>query len=165
MKEMGFEKLIFDKDNTLTLDKDPEFRNLKIKKAFKKAINIFTPEEMLIVSNMPLKRYVREMVHFDKDIRHMKFIVENKPWLWQGKKPFNFTNVQRVVNDIYGDKNFFTDKSKIIMIGDNIFTDVMFGNLNDMATIKVDQFVDPENLSFFHGLTLHQRNKFKKCMK
>ena len=59
-------------------------------KAFKKAIEVFTPEEMLIVSNMPLKRYVRELIHFDKDLRHMKFIVENQPLGYEGRKPFNF---------------------------------------------------------------------------
>ena len=155
---MGFDKLIFDKDNTLTYDQDPFFASYKIKQAMQRAVEAFTPEQVLVVSNMRLSSHVKQMWRYERPMKSMKFVVEDLPNGWAGRKPFNLENTKRVLRDIYKDKDFFQDTSKIIMIGDNLFTDVIFGNLNDMATVRVEPFEDPENLSIPHGLLLNTQD-------
>jgi len=59
MKEMGFEKIIFDKGNTLTKDYDPlsslvpSFINQEEFDAFKTACDVFGKENIIITQNVP----------------------------------------------------------------------------------------------------------------
>ena len=52
MKEMGMEKVIFDKDNTLTAYFNPLFRSWRIEESFFDSVNIFGKDNVFVFSNM-----------------------------------------------------------------------------------------------------------------
>ena len=52
MKDMGMEKIIFDKGNTLTEHFEYKFTHPNIKEAFSRAVDVFGFDNILIVSNM-----------------------------------------------------------------------------------------------------------------
>ena len=54
------------------------------------------------------------------------------------KKPFNYARVQKEALKKYGYK--LVEPEKMIMVGDRLATDMIFGNLNGMATIHVKPF-------------------------
>jgi len=58
MKDMGMSKLIFGKDNTLTLRQKPHFINHSVRLAFKTAKKIFGTENVMVLSTVPKKVYV-----------------------------------------------------------------------------------------------------------
>ena len=97
MKDMGFRKIIFDKDNTLTFDEDPYFASFEIRAAMEKAVDTFGYEDTLVISNMSLKRHVRELPKYERPLNNLKFVVEDLPQGWAGRKPFNLKNVERVL--------------------------------------------------------------------
>ena len=49
MKDMGMEKIIFDKDDTITPKFGNDFLSLPVKRAFLKAIEIFGKDNILVV--------------------------------------------------------------------------------------------------------------------
>ena len=57
MRDMGMNKIIFDKDNTLCDDHHAKFYNTSVKNSFSKAIQTFGKENVLVVSNMSGIRY------------------------------------------------------------------------------------------------------------
>ena len=67
MKDMGFNKIIFDKDNTLTLDRHAEFFSKKIRYKFQEAKDVFGKENTFIVSNMHEDRYHAEKELYEKE--------------------------------------------------------------------------------------------------
>ena len=52
MKDMGMNKVIFDKDNTLTFNHGTKFLSVKVKHAFKFAKSIFGNKNIIILSEM-----------------------------------------------------------------------------------------------------------------
>ena len=57
MKDMGMEKIIFDKANTLTFQNEYRYINNRIQKSFYKAIDIFGKENVYIISHIPFLEY------------------------------------------------------------------------------------------------------------
>ena len=57
-----------------------------------------------------------------------------------GSRPFNFEKLAQVAKDEF---NFDMSKpEKIVMVGDQLTSDILFGNLNGMATVWVHRFRD-----------------------
>lgn len=88
MKEMGMEKIIFDKGNTLTHYLEPEFISEKIKNSFQEAVNVFGKQNIIICTHLDFYEYnsylnVSDSILYDKEIR---FFRKNKPKY----KPFYF---------------------------------------------------------------------------
>jgi predicted HAD superfamily phosphohydrolase YqeG len=52
MKDMGMEKIIFDKDNTLTYNRRTSFIDPKVADAFSSAVSIFGKPNVIVLSEM-----------------------------------------------------------------------------------------------------------------
>ena len=52
MKDMGMEKIIFDKDNTLTYNRRTSFIDPKVAAAFPNAVTIFGKPNVIVLSEM-----------------------------------------------------------------------------------------------------------------
>ena len=57
MKDMGMEKIIFDKGYTLTKPADINFLTKDIENAFTEAVEIFGKENIIILSNATLEEF------------------------------------------------------------------------------------------------------------
>ena len=121
LKELGFEGLIFDKDNTLTAPYVNEIHPT-IRDAFEHCRSVFG-EKIAIMSNSAGtnddKRY-EDARKIEKDLgiavlRHAR------------KKPSGFNAVRNYFRHI--------PFSNLVMFGDRILTDVAFGNRYGMLTV------------------------------
>ena len=56
------EKIIFDKDNTLTYNRRTSFIDPKVANAFSNAVTIFGKPNVIVLSEMTPQRYIEEMV-------------------------------------------------------------------------------------------------------
>ncbi len=139
LKQQGFNGVIFDKDNTLTI---PHKTNLhpKISKKFKEFKKVFG-KNVVILSNGINFSNKEELKKLKKSI--------NVPLLKNNvKKPWGFSLV----------KNYFKcNPKKLIMIGDRILLDVVFGNRYNMHTIHTKPLTYKESPSnkFFRN---HENN-------
>ena len=52
MKDMGMEKIIFSKDNTLTLPGKSNFIDDKVENSFEKALSIFGKNNLFLVTDL-----------------------------------------------------------------------------------------------------------------
>lgn len=135
MKEMGMEKIIFDKENTLTGKRKPFFLNAKIKKSFVKAKAVFGKDNTMVVSNMGRNRYRGSRRWFDRELKEVKFFHRTSHTV---RKPFNFNKIKNLAKKRY---NYdLGNPEKMVMVGDRLTSDVMFGNINRMATVYVKPF-------------------------
>ena len=148
MKSMGMEKIIFTQTNILTKPNDIEFIDEEIKEAFLNARECFGKRNILVLSNFTddkvfLDQYSR---FFDEksfhDTLHLDglFDVGFVPPRLVGYRPFNFKKLKKFAEYEF---NFnMTNPSKIVLIGNQLTTDIFLGNLNDMATVWIHRGSD-----------------------
>ena len=123
LKNRGIAGLILDLDNTLTLHDAPmaEYGVMEWLDSMRNS-NI----KMMIVSN---NKYERVLPTAKK---------LNLPFVAKGRKPITsgFTKAKREMN---------LNKKQIAVVGDQIFTDMICGNLSGMFTILVEPFEDEQH--------------------
>ena len=61
MKDMGMEKIIFSKDNTLTLPGKSNFIDEQVRNAFHDVTKTFGTKNVLIISNLTEPKIVHEL--------------------------------------------------------------------------------------------------------
>jgi len=119
LKQRGIKYIVFDKNNTLTLQDVFEFYNVDIKGAVNQAKELFGEENIGILSNTNkphLLRYCQEKLG----------LIDIKT---KSMKPFN-------AQDIYSHfKITSTQSSEVCIIGDGLLSDVLMGKYNGMYTI------------------------------
>ncbi|MBO8161619.1 MAG: HAD-IIIA family hydrolase [Thermosipho sp. (in: Bacteria)] len=131
--ENGYKVFLFDFDNTLNKWKMSIISNETIK-LFEKLKN--KKAQIFIVSN--------------GKPRKLNYHIET---IWLARKPFTFK-----VKKFLKSKNF--DKEKIVVIGDQFFTDMIFGKLLGAYLIKVEpldtsrEFLITKIFRFFEKLLL-----------
>ena len=70
---------------------------------------------------------------FNGDI---KFVRQSRPFL----KPFNYSLFESFLFKQYNHK--FINNQNVVLIGDSLLEDVMFGNINNMVTVWVTKYKD-----------------------
>ena len=107
----GFRVFIFDYDNTLV-----PWRVRKVPEEVSKIIEDLSERATVIIASNGK----------EKKIEGLKCKV-----IWRARKPFA-KKLKKLLEEID------TDKDKVVVIGDQIFTDVFFGNRMGFYTIKVE---------------------------
>lgn len=123
LKECGFIGLIFDKDNTLTAPCENKLYPA-IQNSFEEYQSVFG-DNIIIMSNSAGTKD-------DKDYENAKLIGRNlgiKVLLHDQKKPSGINAVPEYFN---------CNPSELVMFGDRIITDVVFGNRYGMLTVYTD---------------------------
>jgi phosphatidylglycerophosphatase GEP4 len=122
LKEAGFKGIVWDKDNTITEPyQSSPAEDVALKFLYFK--EVFGPENMVIMSNSagtrddPEYRMALEIEN-NLDIR----VVRHPTW----KKPAGIKYVESMLP---------CERYEIVMIGDRVLTDVVFGNIHEMLTI------------------------------
>lgn len=121
LKEVGFKGLVFDKDNTLTAPYKLEIFPT-IRESFERYREIFTDNIVIMSNSAGTKDDVgyREADKIESELgirvlRHLR------------KKPGGIKEV----------KNYFDcNPEELVMFGDRIFTDIVFGNRYGMLTVQ-----------------------------
>ena len=114
----GFELFIFDFDNTLA-----PWKSVTILKENEKLLKKLSKKaKVLIASNSSPRK-----VNTDLDVEI----------IWKSYKPFAGKVKKRI-------KDLKFDHKKVVVIGDQLFTDVLFGNLIGAYTIKVNPIKEEE---------------------
>ncbi|MEG1142028.1 MAG: YqeG family HAD IIIA-type phosphatase [Clostridia bacterium] len=108
--------IVFDLDNTLVSNKYILTKELKeyIKEIKKNNIDIY------ILSNTPFNKKIQKI---SKNLSINYINKALKPW------PIGFNKLKKL---------YKIDNEKTVMIGDQIFTDVLGGNINKFKTILID---------------------------
>lgn len=137
LKNRGISGLILDLDNTLTLHDAPiaECGIMEWLDTMKDS-----KIQMMIVSNNNYERVLPTANAL------------NLPFVSNGKKPITtgFTRAKRLMG---------LNKKQIAVIGDQIFTDMICGNLSGMFTILVEPF-EEEKHGFLHFKRVIQKRLF-----
>ena len=134
MKEMGMEKVIFEKDNTLTKFGKTRFFNKHIRKAFVNSKKTFGKDNVIVVSSMSNDRFLNEFTQYDKELQEVKFLNADMV----GEKPNNFLNIKDLLKKVHNYN--LGDPSKVAMVGDKLLYDICLGNKNFMTSIYVNKF-------------------------
>jgi len=80
------------------------------------------------------------------------------PAIWRAMKPLTWKVKLKL-------RNFLREKDKVVVVGDQLFTDVLFGNLLGAYTIKVEpldlkrEFLSTKILRFFERLVFGRVRK------
>lgn len=126
IKDNHIEALILDLDNTLSMHGNPmEEEGITDWLNMMKALGV----KMMVVSNNTNKRVSPLAKKLDL------------PYIANGAKPLTF-GINKAL------KRLGSDKSKTAVVGDQIFTDVMGGNLAGTRTILVEPFELEKNILF-----------------
>ncbi len=120
--DQGIRNLFFDVDNTLISYSE---QNVSLQ-----CINLFNSIQALGFEHIILVSNNSSVERIEKVAKHL-----NLPAVNFSCKPFVFT-MRRIINDY----NISSDQS--VIIGDQLLTDILLGNLLDFSSI----FVDPINL-------------------
>ena len=115
LKELGYELLIFDLDNTIGSVKDKV-----CKEETANFLNNLTKDFKIVIASNSIRRRVEI---FSKNINCEVFSLSLKPTL-------------KSIRKIH--KKYDIDYSKMVMIGDQILTDILVGNRKKIFTILVD---------------------------
>ncbi len=138
----GMDYFIFDFDNTLGL-----WRSSSVEKRFEPVLNSILKlnGKILIASNGKPRNI---------SLNGAKIIWRSrKPFVWKIKKILDMEKI---------------DPGRVVMVGDQIFTDVLAGNLLGVYTIKVKplsdrEFIGTKFLRFFEKIVLHFARKGERC--
>ena len=57
--------------------------------------------------------------------------------------PFDFTNIRDYLKETY--EQDISDSKNIVMVGDQLTSDILFGNSNEMTTVWVNKYTDTCN--------------------
>jgi len=121
LKEVGFKGLVFDKDNTLTAPYGLEIFP-SIRESFEKYREVFL-ENIVIMSN---SAGTRDDVHH-REANKIESELGIKVIRHSRKKPGGIKEV----------RDYFNCKpEELVMFGDRVFTDIVFGNRYGMLTIQ-----------------------------
>lgn len=122
IKKQGYKVIIFDLDNTIGSIKEE-----KCSKKYADFINNLTSEFKVIVASNSLPERVYK---FCINLKCDSFALSLKPTLWMIRKI---------------KKKYKVKYSEMVIIGDQIMTDILVGNRRDLLTILVDPI---RNLDF-----------------
>ncbi|MBM7558318.1 YqeG family HAD IIIA-type phosphatase [Marinitoga litoralis] len=148
LKKKNYELLIFDFDNTLTTWRSEKLPD-EIHKLFEKLSKDF---KILIASNG--KEY-----RFDKIKEELKKY--NIEVMGYSLKPFSFRIIKKI-------KEYGIEPTHVVLIGDQLYTDIIAGNNSGFYTIKVKPISNKERiftkiLRFFEKIsikTMREKPKF-----
>ncbi|KAG9294336.1 hypothetical protein G9A89_001841 [Geosiphon pyriformis] len=133
LKDFGIHAIAFDKDNTLTPPyEDQIYKPFEV--AWKSCKSTFGSENIVIVSNSagtPDDLNGRQAAKIEQTLGVSVLI-------HQLKKPSGGDKL----------KLHFGQTSNVAIIGDRLFTDVLYGNLNGMLTIFVTQIITEKKDNF-----------------
>ncbi|GAM24379.1 hypothetical protein SAMD00019534_075540 [Acytostelium subglobosum LB1] len=122
LRSMGFDAVLFDKDNTLT-EPYADHVYAPFSEALEHARRVFGPKGIAVLSNSAGSSDDHDFVEATRLERELCI-----PVIKHGtKKPEGIEAVIKHFND--------TEPSRIIMVGDRFLTDILFGNLYGMMTI------------------------------
>jgi len=116
LKEKGYQLIIFDLDNTIGLVKDKVCKKETVE--FLNNLNKIIP---IVIASNSLKKRVSSFCH---EIACDKIYFSLKPSI-------------RVLKKIK--KKYHIDYSKMVIVGDQLLTDIVCGNRKGLLTILVDQ--------------------------
>jgi len=71
-----------------------------------------------------------------------------------GERPFNFKKFKVAALNEY--EVTLPEPSKMVMVGDSLTTDIMFGNLNKMTTIWVNKYREACESMKLYNLDLYE---------
>lgn len=123
---MGFHSVVFDKDNTITYPHRYEVAD-EIKTALESCKQVFEPENIVLFSNSAGSN---DDVGFHDAVR-----VEQHTGLSVLRHNTKKPNGSATLLAHFG----LTSLDQVIMIGDRYSTDVLFGNMNGMLTVRTQQ--------------------------
>ncbi|CAI5712284.1 unnamed protein product [Hyaloperonospora brassicae] len=133
LRDRGFRGVIFDKDNTLTAPHQAEVAR-HLASSLAECRRVFGDARVVIFSNSAGSVDDPDGAEA-KDIEarlHVAVLRHDE------KKPGGIAFVKKHFGDV--------DPATLVMIGDRYSTDVLFGNLNGLLTIRTEQFA-PESES------------------
>lgn len=147
--EIDFESLLrngksvflFDFDNTINFWKSSEI-----------------PEDVVKIFEFLKSRGATVFIVSNGRPRRLNYEI---PVIWRALKPFTWKVKVKL-------RNFLREKDKVVVVGDQLFTDVLFGNLLGAYTIKVEpldlkrEFLSTKILRFFERLILGRTHKHSK---
>eukprot|EP00761_Pharyngomonas_kirbyi_P014647 gb/GECH01014677.1/.p1 GENE.gb/GECH01014677.1/~~gb/GECH01014677.1/.p1 ORF type:complete len:224 (+),score=57.54 gb/GECH01014677.1/:1-672(+) len=140
----GFRGVVFDKDNTLT---EP-YKNYiypPIYDQVQKSQRVFGNQKVAILSNSAGSADDTEYRHANQLRRDLGISVIHH----QRKKPSCINEVLEYFNTIMNPSNENPiEKHEIIIIGDRLLTDIVFGNIHGMLTIAVDAITEEGDNKF-----------------
>ena len=116
IKKMGYKLIIFDLDNTIGKVKDG-----KCDKKTVDFLNNLNKEIPIVIASNSLKKRVKE---FCKDLECETYSFSLKPTL---------KNIRKIKN------KYNLEYDKMVIIGDQLLTDILVGNRKGLLTILVDQ--------------------------
>jgi phosphatidylglycerophosphatase GEP4 len=129
LKFYGFEGLVFDKDNTLTEPYTDEVHP-KVKRTFDQCKDLYK-DRILIVSNHAGTKDDPDHIKAMTIEQRLGVPVLKHDW----KKPFAGEATLNHFTERLGHE---CDPTKLVMFGDMLFTDIIFGNRYGMLTVLVD---------------------------
>ncbi|KAF1335613.1 Had phosphatase, family iiia, partial [Globisporangium splendens] len=128
LKDRGFQGVVFDKDNTLTVPHHNEIA-AHLQKPLDECKQVFG-DRVLIFSNSAGSN---DDPGFAK-AREIEAKLQIPVLKHNGKKPGGIVHVQAHFEN--------EDPTKLVMIGDRYSTDVLFGNMNDQFTCEGESIVN-----------------------
>jgi len=127
LKDAGFKGCVFDKDNTLTLPYNNSVHP-SIHDAFEDCKRAFGGKVMIVSNSAGLEAYDPKGEEADAIERDLEIPVLRH----RAKKP---DGEPEILQEQLGCKT-----EELVMIGDRVFTDVVYGNRMGMLTVKVESF-------------------------
>ncbi|ETK80595.1 HAD phosphatase, family IIIA [Phytophthora nicotianae] len=133
LRDRGFRGVIFDKDNTLTVPHKLEIAP-HLAPSLEECRRVFGDSGVVIFSNSAGSTDDKDGVEAKKIEEELQVAVLRH----NQKKPGGITFVKKHFGEV--------DPQTLVVIGDRYSTDVLFGNLNGLLTIRTEQFT-PESES------------------
>ncbi|ETI40492.1 HAD phosphatase, family IIIA, variant 1 [Phytophthora nicotianae CJ01A1] len=131
LRDRGFRGVIFDKDNTLTVPHKLEIAP-HLAPSLEECRRVFGDSGVVIFSNSAGSTDDKDGVEAKKIEEELQVAVLRH----NQKKPGGITFVKKHFGEV--------DPQTLVVIGDRYSTDVLFGNLNGLLTIRTEQFT-PES--------------------
>ncbi|KAG1684077.1 hypothetical protein DVH05_007917 [Phytophthora capsici] len=133
LRDRGFRGIIFDKDNTLTVPHKLEIAP-HLESSLSECRRVFGDSGVVIFSNSAGSTDDTDGIEAKKieEGLHVAVLRHNQ------KKPGGMEFVKKHFGEV--------DPQSLVVIGDRYSTDVLFGNLNGLLTIRTEQFT-PESES------------------
>ncbi|KAG7394920.1 hypothetical protein PHYBOEH_004477 [Phytophthora boehmeriae] len=133
LQDRGFRAVIFDKDNTLTAPHQLEIAP-HLAGSLAECRRVFGDTGVVIFSNSAGSTDDKDGVEAKRIEDELQIAVLRH----NQKKPGGIAFVKKHFGDV--------DPARLVIIGDRYSTDVLFGNLNGLLTIRTEQFT-PESES------------------
>ncbi|CAG8494227.1 6792_t:CDS:2, partial [Ambispora leptoticha] len=145
LKKAGVQAVAFDKDNTLTAPYQDSLYPL-YEKAWSSCKENFGSDNIVIVSNSAGTPDDPDFKSANKIERALGVKVLKHKVKKPGDGESLISHFNKNKEDTCTNKNH---KNAIVIIGDRLFTDVLYGNMNGMLTILVKNVVTEKGDNFF----------------